>query len=72
VIWLGVAMALMIALIAIRATDALRKLEIAVKVGVVVFAWFASREPGARDVRGSPDQKLGVAARRPNERSRQT
>jgi SAM-dependent methyltransferase len=34
-------------------------------VGIVVLAWFASREPGALDVRWSPYQKLALRERDP-------
>ena len=65
VIWLGVAAGLVLALIAARATGAPKWLDLALTVGIVVLAWFASREPGALDVRWSPYQKLVLRERDP-------
>lgn len=63
--WFGVAAALLIALIAARATGTPRRLDVALTVGVVVLAWFASLELGAIDVRWSPYQKLVLRKKDP-------
>ena len=65
VVWLGIAAALVFALIAARATETPKRLDPALTVGIVVLAWFASREPGALDVRWSPYQKLVLRERDP-------
>ena len=66
VIWLGVAAALLIALIAARATGTPQRLDVALTMGIVVLAWFASREPGALEVRWSPYQKLVLREKDPS------
>jgi hypothetical protein len=66
VIWFGVAAALLIALIAARATGTPRRLDVVLTVGVVVLAWLASLELDALDVRWSPYQKLVLRKKDPS------